>query len=94
MCDCHSYNHDTGTVPEVLVMHNGKKIALDACIADLIQTLWNHDVSTLSSCCGHNKHPATIVLGEGEENYSSIHQLIVDRDGRYVELSQWRRVIV
>lgn len=99
-CNCHSYNWEIGTEPERVVpkpdwLHKqGDTVSLDACIADLVLELWDNGVRTLSSCCGHNRAPASIVLSDNEENYSDIHQLIVDLDGRYVELSQWRRVIV
>ena len=39
----------------------GRKIRLDSCIADLILALNEHGIKTLGSCCGHGKHPITIV---------------------------------
>lgn len=58
MCNCVSNNrHDLpGTDPLVLMKGpsapEGKGI--DACIVPLIQELWDADIITLNSCCGHN----------------------------------------
>jgi len=58
MCNCVSNARPNlgGTVPLVLMKGesapNGKGI--DACIAPLIQELWDNDIITLNSCCGHN----------------------------------------
>ena len=89
-CDCHSYNWEIGKTPEAVV--NG--VSLDACIADTIRYLWDNGVSTQGSCCGHNRTTPSIVLADGEENYSRIRKLIAEKDDRYYELSQWRRVLV
>lgn len=97
MCDCHSYNGDFGKTPEVLITHktNGTK-AIDACIAPVIQKLWDNDIWTIGSCCGHNGRfgQPSIVLGEHEDNYSKIRTLIKEVDDRNFELTQWKRVIV
>jgi len=103
-CECHSYNGECGKPPEVkMTMLSGvtadgerlyKDIMIDACISELIQHLWDHGVVTLSSCCGHNIATPSIVLAGGEENFSKIRDLIAEKDNRFFELSQWRRVIV
>lgn len=101
---CHSYNGDFGSTPEVLltmltsIMPDGereyKKVAIDACIAPVIQYLWDNDVYTGGSCCGHGKNNPSIVLEMGVENYSRVRELIKEKDERYFELTQWKRVIV
>lgn len=43
MCDCHSYNGQTGSTPEVVATPpwSNKTVCLDACIADATQLLWS-----------------------------------------------------
>lgn len=74
--------------------HEYKEVSIDACIAPVIQHLWNNGVNTAGSCCGHGKEPPSIVLGDGAENYSQIRQWIKEKDSRWFELSQWKRVLV
>lgn len=102
-CDCHSYNGDFGTVPEVMltmltsILPDGerryKDVPVDACIAPVIQHLWDNNISTGGSCCGHGKNRPSIVLSVGEENYSRIRELIKEKDDRQFEITQWKRVI-
>lgn len=103
-CDCKSYNAQVGTVEEVVLpqpdwLPEGERkngVPVDACIAKVVQHLWDNGVPTLSSCCGHNHRfgSPNIVLGENVDNYSLVRKLISDLDGRHFELSQWKRVIV
>lgn len=103
-CTCKSYNAEIGTEPEVVLprpkwMPEGERIngvPVDACIAKVILYLWEHGVTTLSSCCGHNGRfgVPSIVLGNGESNIGLIRQRIADVDDRNFELSQWKRVIL
>lgn len=96
-CSCHSYNGDFGTTPQVLVKHktSGTK-AIDSCIAPVIKHLWDNDIWTIGSCCGHNGFfgRPSIILGDGEDNYTKIRELIKEVDDRNFELSQWKRVLV
>ena len=96
-CTCHSYNPDTGDKDEVgLLNQGGETVWIDACIAPVIKHLWDNEVYTEGSCCGHNGRFGTpsIVLAVGEENYSHIRELIAEKDDRYYELTQWKRVVV
>lgn len=103
-CKCHSYNGDFGETKEVILdmltsvspegQKTYKKVAIDACIAPVIEHLWNKGVNTIGSCCGHGNNSPSIVLGQGAENYSQIREWIKEKDNRWFELSQWRRVIV
>ncbi len=102
--ECHSYNGDYGTTPEVLltmltsISPEGKReykdVAVEACIAPVIQHLWDKGVSTGGSCCGHGKRSPSIVLEQGAENYSQIREWIKEKDERQFELTQWKRVLV
>lgn len=96
-CNCHSYNGTFGMTPEVLLTHRiGGTKSIDACIAPVIEHLWANEVWTEGSCCGHNGvfGSPSIVLGENEDNYTRIRELIAEKDDRNFELSQWKRVIV
>lgn len=97
LCDCHSYNGDFGTIPTVQIQHKtaGTK-SIDACIAPVIQKLWDNDIWTIGSCCGHNGKFGfpSIVLDGNEDNYTHIRELIKQVDDRNFELTQWKRVIV
>lgn len=77
-CDCHSYNWDFGTTPAELMSPPpdliekimsyrpgcSKEISIDACIVEHVQALWDAGCVTLSSCCGHNRVPPSIVIDE------------------------------
>lgn len=97
VCNCKSYNAGTGETPEVPLQHKTNGTALiDACIAPVIKHLWDNNIWTINSCCGHNGlfGMPSIVLGENEENYHHIKKLIAEKDPRTFVLSQWKRVIV
>lgn len=93
---CHSYNADIGETPEVKLQTTDGSAMIDACIAPVIQHLWDSGIWTIGSCCGHGGvlGRPSIILGEHEDNYSHIRKLIKEKDSRYFELSQWKRVIV
>lgn len=103
-CNCHSYNADKGETPEVLLKmlvsidaagtRTYRDVAIDACIAPVIKHLWDNDIATIGSCCGHNRMQPSIVLAEGVDHYSYVRKLIRDIDPRLFELSQWHRVLV
>ena len=40
-----------------------KRIRLDSCMCKIIQSLSFHGYHTYGCCCGHGKHPMTIVCG-------------------------------
>lgn len=102
--NCHSYNGDFGATPEVklkmltAILPDGKReykdVMIDACIAPVVKYLWENEVNTINSCCGHGKKPPSIVLGDSTENYSQIRKWIKEKDSRWFELSQWKRVLV
>ena len=48
-------------------MHNSKRteIAVDACLADLVQALNDAGIETIGCCCGHGKGAGDIQLADG-----------------------------
>jgi hypothetical protein len=78
MCDCQSYNQPecTGSVPEVVLNQaryfsdTGRPtVAVDACIALMIDRLWQAGIRTRHSCCGHNGRfgPASVGLDSAND---------------------------
>lgn len=65
MCDCNSYNWEIGSEPCKLIIdpYTKRNVCIDACIVDDILKLWVLGISTLSSCCGHNRLIKSIVFG-------------------------------
>ena len=61
MCKCKSYNHpEIGSIESINLNIPAKfniekkNVYIDSCIVDIIKLLWEYDIWTLSSCCGHN----------------------------------------
>ena len=50
---------------ELIEIANGEVIQVDSCIRDLVESLNDHGIPTIASCCGHNKRPGSIVLEDG-----------------------------
>jgi len=108
MCDCHSYNKAAGSKPEVILTPpehfgmtraDGSKqdsICIDACIAHVIQHLWDNDQPTLNCCCGHGKRSPSIILPEssGGATARRVRRLIEQVDQRSFELMSWNLIAV
>ena len=107
MCNCISYNqpkHSGGTRAEVMLpcpahlrdsvseAKRDKGICVDTCIADAIQMLWAHRVETRGCCCGHNRGPASVIIGETEDA-ERVKALLRDNDSKQWEVMQWRLVV-
>ena len=45
----------------------GRRVDIDFCIADLVAALNAANITTIASCCGHGKIPASIILEDGRE---------------------------
>lgn len=45
----------------------GRRQDIDFCIADIVAALNAANITTVASCCGHGKIPASIVLEDGRE---------------------------
>ncbi len=63
MCNCK--NVELGSFDNQIEIYHkaiGRKIWLDACIADEVISLLNSGVRTTGSCCGHNKTIPSIVV--------------------------------
>ena len=108
MCDCKSYNHGTGTTPVVVLTppkewgltygSGGEKggVCIDACIAPVIQELWDNGIVTKGSCCGHGKRVPSICLeNDKDDRYGrKVRGVIKQVDSREFELLTWRLVTV
>lgn len=94
--NCKSYNGDFGELPEIVLKapkwSEKKTICVDNCIADVIKYLWDKNVATLGSCCGHGKTNPDIVVGENEKDYERILSLIAEKDSRKWTIKQWQLV--
>lgn len=83
MCNCRSNYLGTDGDPEAVLVPPASlniltcfgepktKVAVDFCIVGLILKLWDADIKTLSSCCGHNLEPPTIILADKEDAYTA-----------------------
>lgn len=101
-CDCLSYNRpDWGgsdleavlpSPPHLMDIKPGH-ICIDACLVPVIKKLWDHQVVTLSSCCGHRREAPNIVLGD-DVDADMVRQLANTVDERHIKLLQWRLVEV
>lgn len=62
MCQC--VDIDFGTYANTVSMKtpNAILVDIDTCIASEIGYLWHHGITTLGSCCGHNKLPPSVVV--------------------------------
>jgi hypothetical protein len=103
MCNCHSYNADdtdSGKNPEVVLSvperfsWERKTVCVDACIAHVIQTLWNNDIITMNSCCGHgNRAPSIILDDRKDKDFGDyVRTIIAHVDNRDFELLSYNLV--
>lgn len=100
-CNCHSYNADAGSVPnvilevpeEILRFTDGRQtVCIDACIAETIANLWGLGLPTLNSCCGHNKSRPEIIIPENRDPSEYLVALSEIDPGREWSVSRWERV--
>lgn len=100
--NCYSYNKGVGELREVVLQRpdwlpDGERlngVPVDACIADVVQHLWDNGIHTLGSCCEHGKANPSLVLSQSEDNYELIQSLIAEKDSRSWSLKQWQLVDV
>ena len=85
MCNCKNVKMGTYTNQIILIDPSGKKIMIDRCIADEIQSLWNIGIRTVASCCGHNIIDATIVVDD--KCISEMEHLGYDRNVYYKDIA-------
>lgn len=71
-------------------------IAIDACIADVVQAIWAAGYVTLSSCCGHGDAFPSLVIGDHEthEAIDAMEAIIKANDDRSWWLHQWQLIDV
>ena len=94
-CSCESYNLGIGTIPnKILTLPNGEEVCIDACIANVIQHLWNDGILTLNSCCGHGRNKPSIILGQGctKKDAAFIRASIKQVDNRDFDLLSWHLI--
>ncbi len=87
-CTCISYNRPEPyqTTPEVVLSvpvrfgWHKETVCVDACIAGLVQQLWDANIWTLGSCCGHNVEAdrAVIVDRTDREKAATVIRTIGD----------------
>ena len=103
MCNCKSYNLNIGEEPSVILTppenlfkqmdRDTRSICIDKCIANVIKHLWNHNIVTLGSCCGHNEKSPSVVIA----NYylvSKVRNLIREVDDRRWVIWVWETRLV
>ena len=96
-CNCHSYNADVGETPNrVMTAPDGKEVCIDECIADTLQHLWNNNIDTLNSCCGHGRTKPSIVLNQSlsKDDANHVRELIRKTDHREFDLLSWHLINV
>ncbi len=104
MCNCKSYNNFNNKgqapdkeailkVPDKFLHHtNGREtVCIDACIAHVIQGLWDQGIPTLNSCCGHGKEPPSIVMTDHMDPTAMLAAISALDDREWV-VSRWERV--
>lgn len=96
-CNCHSYNKANGSTPEVVLkppehLIDKESICIDACVAPLIQALWDNNIRTESSCCGHGKIKPSIVFMSHmpQRDLINAKELIDTLDGRDFDMLMWK----
>lgn len=104
MCERHSYNKNTGSKPEAVLIpptafgftySSGKektKVSIDACIANVIQHLWDKGILTTNSCCGHGKENPSIVMQSGcsKATADTVRKHIAEVDPREFDILAWQ----
>jgi hypothetical protein len=94
MCNCKSYNWNIGEAPGIIMYcpFIGKDISIDNCISDVIKKLWDNNVYTLASCCGHNRTNPNIVINDcyNKRDIEYITGLLKEIDSRQWDIYQWR----
>ena len=95
-CDCHSYNRNTGSVPEVVCVNpaTGERVSIDSCIAPIVALLWAEGVSTGGSCCGHGTSAPSVVLCDAADADRARKLLSHHAPGRRFEISAWVRAVL
>jgi len=68
-----------------LLKINGKLRDIDECIYDFVKLLNDNRYTTIASCCGHNRQPASIVLKENLECGGNEIRIMTFKQARKVD---------
>lgn len=98
-CNCNSYNWGIGEKENVILRAPEnfgftKDVCVDYCIAPAIKALWDADIITLNSCCGHGKMKPSIILQESATiDLAKNAKLVVSKvDDREFDFLSWKLV--
>ena len=87
----HFFNQPTGEEKQPL-----KPVAIDACLAPVIEHIWSKGIWTINSCCGHNgifeKAPNPSIVFDTnltKEKADEIRKIIAEVDEREIEIYSW-----
>lgn len=93
MCNCvniefGSYGNQVELIrpPHMVGRNEGSEsdsICVDRCLADEIQYLWAHDITTTGCCCGHNKGSEYPYIGVIESDIIRMKEM-----GYHVQFNQ------
>lgn len=73
----------------------GRDISIDACIAPVIQHLWDNDIVTLGCCCGHGIEDPMVILPSSSysiRRLEELFELIAKVDDRSWTISVWELI--
>lgn len=63
--DCSNVGFGTYEGCIAVITPSGKLVDIDACLVSEVVTLWQEGVTTIESCCGHNKARSYIAVTRG-----------------------------
>lgn len=92
-CHCYSSNSDRGATPNIVLDPRSlfptttRTVSVDACIANVVQELWEAGVWTRGSCCGHGTREASIALNDAMDAPTAV--AILKNDGRVWSIFAW-----
>ena len=66
---------------------DGKNVRVDGCMANLIETLNENGIGTISCCCGHGRYDMSIIVDAGKKIYDLI-------SGKEIEWEKNKRVYI
>lgn len=90
MCEWANGGETILPLPAWIPKDNGNRtVCVDSCIADVIKTLWEHNILTLGCCCGHGKESPSVVIDSGVDGVA-VRELLKRIDARPWRVLQWK----